>query len=100
MDDPTITALIADVAAKTGVAQRKVARSEIETRLLYPLINEGTKILQEGIVERAADIDVIYLHGYGWPRDKGGPMYFAEQRWRQASGLQACRRPTAARGKR
>jgi 3-hydroxyacyl-CoA dehydrogenase len=80
VDDPEIIALIADVAARLGIKQRKIERAEIETRLLYPLINEGTKILEEGIVERASDVDVIYLHGYGWPRDKGGPMFFAEQR--------------------
>lgn len=78
-DDPEAQALIAQVAERLGVAQREITRDEIRKRLLYPLINEGTRILEEGIVERASDIDVVYLHGYGWPRDKGGPMFFADR---------------------
>ena len=80
VDDPAIAPLVADVAARLGVAPRRSSPAEIEERLLYPLINEGTRILEEGIVERAGDIDVIYLHGYGWPRHRGGPMHFADAR--------------------
>lgn len=79
VDDPEVTELIAGVARKLGVARREVNREEIRKRLLLPLINEGTRVLEEGIVERASDIDVVYLHGYGWPRDKGGPMFHADQ---------------------
>ncbi|GGA74695.1 3-hydroxyacyl-CoA dehydrogenase [Nitratireductor aestuarii] len=78
VDDPEVMEMVAGVASKLGVTQREVSREEIHQRLLYPLINEGFKILAEGIVERPGDIDVVYLHGYGWPRDKGGPMHYAE----------------------
>lgn len=78
VDDPDVMEMVAGVAKRLGVAQRKVGREEIHQRLLFPLINEGFRILAEGIVERASDIDVVYLHGYGWPRDKGGPMHYAE----------------------
>lgn len=80
IDDPAIVPMIAGVAASLGVMQRASSATEIEERLLYPLINEGTRIIEEGIVERAGDIDVIYLHGYGWPRHHGGPMHFADAR--------------------
>ncbi|GGE11750.1 short chain enoyl-CoA hydratase /3-hydroxyacyl-CoA dehydrogenase [Gemmobacter megaterium] len=80
VDDPALAPVVAEVAARLGVTQRAVSAAEIEERLLYPLINEGTRILEEGIVERAGDIDVIYLHGYGWPRHRGGPMQFADAR--------------------
>lgn len=63
---------------KQGVKTRTVSDSEIVERCIYSMINEGSKILEEGIAERASDIDVIWLHGYGWPRYKAGPMWFAE----------------------
>lgn len=77
-DDPELMAIVAGVAERLGVRRRHVEREEIQRRLLFPLINEGFRIVEEGIVERPGDIDVVYLHGYGWPRDKGGPMHHAE----------------------
>ena len=78
VDDPQVMEMIAEVASRLCVPQRTVTREEIHQRLLFPMINEGFRVLSEGIVERPGDIDVVYLHGYGWPRDKGGPMHYAE----------------------
>jgi 3-hydroxyacyl-CoA dehydrogenase len=78
VDDPELMAMVANVAERLGIRRRRVEREEIQRRLLFPLINEGFRIVEEGIVERPGDIDVVYLHGYGWPRDKGGPMHHAE----------------------
>lgn len=78
VDDPAVVEMIADVAKRLGVSQREVSREEIHQRLLFPLINEGFRVLAEGVVERPGDIDVVYLHGYGWPRSTGGPMHYAE----------------------
>lgn len=63
---------------RQGVKSRSVSDVEIVERCIYSMINEGCKVLEEGIAKRASDIDVIWLHGYGWPRYKGGPMWFAE----------------------
>ena len=57
---------------------RKVEDEEILQRLLYPMINEAAKILEEGIAQRASDIDVVWLNGYGWPAATGGPMFWAD----------------------
>lgn len=78
VDDPELMDMVAAVAERLRVRRRSVDRDEIRQRLLFPLINEGFRIIEEGIVERPGDIDVVYLHGYGWPRDKGGPMHHAE----------------------
>ena len=51
---------------------------EIFERMIYPMLNEGARILEEGIATRASDIDVIWIHGYGWPVWTGGPMYYAD----------------------
>ncbi len=77
--DPQVMEVIAQVAAEAGVQRRQVADEEIMPRLLYPLINEGARILEEGIALRAGDIDVVYCHGYGFPKHLGGPMYWAER---------------------
>jgi 3-hydroxyacyl-CoA dehydrogenase len=70
-------ALIAEFAAKEGKAQRSIDKDEIRERLLYPMVSEGALILDEGIAQRASDIDTVWLNGYGWPAWTGGPMYWA-----------------------
>ena len=71
--------LITSHRAEIGVAPRRIEDSEIVDRLVYALVNEGARILEEGIAARASDIDVVYLTGYGFPRPRGGPMFHAEQ---------------------
>ncbi|WP_417478639.1 3-hydroxyacyl-CoA dehydrogenase NAD-binding domain-containing protein [Maricaulis sp.] len=75
---PETEAIIADFAARSGRAQRKFSGDEIRERLLYPMINEGAKILEEGMAQRASDIDIVWLNGYGWPAFTGGPMFWAD----------------------
>jgi 3-hydroxyacyl-CoA dehydrogenase len=75
---PVAEKIIRDFAAKHGVAQRDVSDQEMLERLLYPMINEGAKILEEGIAQRASDIDVVWINGYGWPVYRGGPMFYAD----------------------
>ncbi len=72
-----VRALIADFAAKEGHAQREISKDEIRERLLYPMVNEGAMILEEGMAQRASDIDVVWINGYGWPLWTGGPMFWA-----------------------
>jgi 3-hydroxyacyl-CoA dehydrogenase len=71
--------LIASHRAEVGVSPRRVDDSEIVDRMVYGLVNEGARILEEGIAARASDIDVVYLTGYGFPRARGGPMFYADQ---------------------
>jgi len=70
-------AIIADFAAKEGKPQREISKDEIRERLLYPMVNEGAKILDEKMAQRASDIDVVWINGYGWPLYTGGPMFWA-----------------------
>jgi 3-hydroxyacyl-CoA dehydrogenase len=70
--------IIREFAASKGVAQRKIADAEILERCTYPMINEGAKILAEGKAQRASDIDVVWIYGYGWPVYRGGPMFYAD----------------------
>ncbi len=72
-----VKAIIADFASKSGVTQREVSKQEIFERLLYPMVSEGALILEEGIAQRASDIDLVWLNGYGWPAWTGGIMYWA-----------------------
>jgi 3-hydroxyacyl-CoA dehydrogenase len=69
--------LIRSSARELGIPQREFADREILDRSLYGLINEGAKILDEGYAQRAADIDTIYINGYGFPSWRGGPMFYA-----------------------
>ncbi len=71
--------MIAKHSAGLGVAPRKISDEEIVHRLVYALVNEGAKILQEGIASKASDIDMVYLTGYGFPLHRGGPMCYADQ---------------------
>ncbi|WP_425409772.1 3-hydroxyacyl-CoA dehydrogenase NAD-binding domain-containing protein [Hyphococcus sp.] len=70
--------IIAEFAAKSGNEQRDISDQEILERLLYPMVNEGAKILEEGKAQRASDIDIVWLNGYGWPAYTGGPMFWAD----------------------
>ncbi len=70
--------IIADFAAREGKEQREISKDEIRERLLYPMVNEGAKILEEGMAQRASDIDVVWINGYGWPLYTGGPMFWAD----------------------
>jgi 3-hydroxyacyl-CoA dehydrogenase len=78
LDDPDAVAILEATAAKLGVPPRAHSDEEILHRCLYPLINEGFRILEEGIAIRPSDIDVVWTSGYGFPRYRGGPMFFAE----------------------
>ena len=73
-----VRGIIADFATKQGKPPRVVSKDEIRERLLYPMINEGAKILDEGMAQRPGDIDTVWLNGYGWPAWTGGPMFWAE----------------------
>ncbi|HEX3235922.1 MAG TPA: 3-hydroxyacyl-CoA dehydrogenase NAD-binding domain-containing protein [Gemmatimonadales bacterium] len=70
--------LISSHRAEIGISPRRIDDSEIVDRLVYALVNEGARILEEGIAARASDIDVVYLTGYGFPRSRGGPMFHAD----------------------
>jgi 3-hydroxyacyl-CoA dehydrogenase len=76
---PEVEAIVTEFAAASGVAQRKVTREEILEECVFPMINEGAAILEEGMAQRASDIDVVWLNGYGWPADKGGPMFLGDK---------------------
>jgi 3-hydroxyacyl-CoA dehydrogenase len=76
--DPEVVMLAEEAAAAIGIARRKVGKEEILERCLYALVNEGAKVLEEGIALRAVDIDVVYLNGYGFPAWRGGPMFYAD----------------------
>jgi 3-hydroxyacyl-CoA dehydrogenase len=78
LPDPEIEKLILAESKRLGVARQTVADDEIVKRLIYALVNEGAKLLDEGIALRASDIDVIYLTGYGFPGWRGGPMFYAD----------------------
>ncbi len=77
-DDPEALAILQARARALGIAAREHTDQEILERCLYPLMNEGFRILEEGIAQRAGDIDVVWTSGYGFPRYRGGPMFYAE----------------------
>jgi 3-hydroxyacyl-CoA dehydrogenase len=76
--DPEVVEMIREFAVSKGVEQRDVTDDEVLERCLYPLVNEGAKLLGEGIAIRGSDIDVVWVNGYGWPMYRGGPMYWAD----------------------
>ncbi len=76
--DPAVTALIKALREEISIEPRLISRDEITDRLLYALVNEGARILMEGIALRSSDIDIVYLNGYGFPAYRGGPMYYAD----------------------
>ncbi|PNY82311.1 3-hydroxyacyl-CoA dehydrogenase NAD-binding domain-containing protein [Deinococcus koreensis] len=76
--------LIEDYRAEKGVTPREITQEESTKRLAYSLVNEGARILEEGIAQRAGDIDVIYIYGYGFPAYRGGPMQYASEQGLQS----------------
>ncbi len=76
--DPEVERIIAEQQRKVGVNPRTIDDDEIFERMFYPMINEGARILEEGIATRPSDIDVVWMNGYGWPSWTGGPMHYAD----------------------
>jgi 3-hydroxyacyl-CoA dehydrogenase len=76
--DPVVEELIVKAAKEAGIERKPVSDQEILERCIYALVNEGAKILEEGIALRASDIDIVYIYGYGFPRFRGGPMFYAD----------------------
>ncbi|HET7791993.1 MAG TPA: 3-hydroxyacyl-CoA dehydrogenase NAD-binding domain-containing protein [Rhizobacter sp.] len=76
--DPVTEQLIADYRAAAGITPRKISDEEVVERCIFALVNEGARILAEGIAARASDIDLVYLNGYGFPAHRGGPMLYAD----------------------
>jgi 3-hydroxyacyl-CoA dehydrogenase len=79
LEDPRVLALIEQCARQDGIARRDITDEEIVQRTMYALVNEGARILEEGIARRASDIDVIYVNGYGFPAFRGGPLFYADE---------------------
>ena len=82
-EDPAVAEIIDATRAELGITPRQVSEEEIVDRLTLALANEGARILEEGIAQRASDIDVVYCFGYGFPRFRGGPMHVAESRGKE-----------------
>jgi 3-hydroxyacyl-CoA dehydrogenase len=79
LSDPEVEKIILDTSSGLGINRRPIAEDEIVERMILPMINEGARILDEGIAARPGDIDVIWVYGYGWPVWRGGPMYYADR---------------------
>ena len=79
LPDPEVTAIIEKFRAQKGITPRKVGNQEIVERCIYALVNEGSRIVEDGIAQRSSDIDIVYLNGYGFPAWRGGPMFYADQ---------------------
>ena len=77
--DPEVERTIVDASSRAGITRRAITQEEIVERMIFPMINEGACILEEGIAARPGDIDVIWVYGYGWPVWRGGPMYYADR---------------------
>jgi 3-hydroxyacyl-CoA dehydrogenase len=75
---PETQQIIDEFSAKMGVSKREIGDREIIERTLYPMVNEGALILEEGMAQRASDVDVVWVYGYGWPVYRGGPMFWAD----------------------
>ncbi len=90
LPDPTVDRLISQFREAQGIQPRKVSDDEIVERCIFAMANEGARIVEEGIALRASDIDVVYLHGYGFPLHRGGPMQYADQvgLWKVERALQ------------
>jgi 3-hydroxyacyl-CoA dehydrogenase len=73
-----VQVILDEFAAQAGTTKREISDEEIVERTLYPMVNEGALILEEGIAQRASDIDVVWIYGYGWPVYRGGPMFWAD----------------------
>lgn len=77
--DPEVVKIVEETSAELGITRREIADDEVLKRCLYPLINEGARILEDGIALRPCDIDIVYINGYGFPEVTGGPMFWADQ---------------------
>ena len=77
--DPEVTAIVESYRASKGIIPRRVTDEEIVEHCIYALINEGARIVEEGISQRSSDVDMVYLNGYGFPAYRGGPMFYADQ---------------------
>lgn len=77
--DPVVENIVKEFREARGITPRVVSDQEIVNRCIFALVNEGAKILEEGIALRASDIDIVYLNGYGFPAHRGGPMHYAQQ---------------------
>ena len=77
--DSEVTAIIEEASKAEGIQRRPIGDQEIEDRLILPMINEGAKLVEEGIALRPSDIDIAWQYGFGWPSWKGGPMYHADR---------------------
>jgi 3-hydroxyacyl-CoA dehydrogenase len=86
--DPEVAALIESAARAAGIQRRVISKDEIVDRCILALVNEGARILEEGMALRASDIDVVYLTGYGFPAWRGGPMFYADGFYANQTGLQ------------
>ena len=75
---PIVEKMVLQQSADKGITRREISDQEILERCIYPMINEGAKILEEGKAYRASDIDIVWLNGYGWPAYRGGPMFYAD----------------------
>jgi len=78
LPDPEVEKTILEASSRLGINRRPIGEEEIVERMILPMINEGARILDEGIASRPGDIDVIWVYGYGWPVWRGGPMYYAD----------------------
>ncbi|HEY1077049.1 MAG TPA: 3-hydroxyacyl-CoA dehydrogenase NAD-binding domain-containing protein, partial [Fontimonas sp.] len=76
--DPDVEKIITDYRAEAGITPRQIDAAEIVDRLIFALTNEGARIVEEGIAQRASDVDMVYLNGYGFPLYRGGPMLYAD----------------------
>ncbi|MEO0320295.1 MAG: 3-hydroxyacyl-CoA dehydrogenase, partial [Pseudomonadota bacterium] len=76
--DPIVDALVIDASARKGITRRTVSDDEIRTKILHAMVAEGQKILEEGIAKRASDIDLVLIYGYGFPRWRGGLMFYGD----------------------
>ena len=78
MPDPEVVDLVVRTSRELKIDRREISDEEILQRCIYPLINEGARILEEGIAQRASDLDIVWLYGFGFPRYRGGPMFYAD----------------------
>jgi 3-hydroxyacyl-CoA dehydrogenase len=78
LDDPEVESMIRDEAAALGIEQRSLSDDQVVERVMRPLVEEGVKILEEGIAQRPDDIDIVYIYGYGFPAHRGGPMFYGK----------------------
>ena len=77
--DSAVTAIIDNYRAEKGITPRRVSDEEIVEHCIHALINEGARIVDEGIAQRSSDVDMVYLNGYGFPAYRGGPLFYADQ---------------------